>query len=128
MPKVALLRCPAAASDAEIVARTEEAITMVGGLRERFAGKLKILIKPNIGIDRVRLTNGRQTELTEPAVVEGAIRALRQVTDAEILIGDAPTDDSAEVLYEKLGYPEIVARYPNVRMGDFAKEPFLPVA
>src|SRR3989442_6797001 len=113
MPRVALIRCPAAASDAEIVARTEEAIAMVGGLRGRFAGKRKILIKPNIGIDRVRLTNGRQTELTEPAVVEGTIRALREVTDAEIIIGDAPTDDSAAALYEKLGYAAMASRYSN---------------
>ena len=92
---------------------------MVGGLRERFAGKKKIALKPNIGIDRVRLTAGRQTELSEPAVVEGVIRALREVTDAEIIIGDAPTDDSAEALYAKLGYPEMTSRYPGVRMVDF---------
>src|SRR5947209_17075543 len=107
MSQVGLLRCPAAASDAEIMARTEESIALAGGLRERFAGKRKILLKPNIGIDRVRLTQGRQTELTEPAVVEGTLRALREVTDAEIVIGDAPTDDSAAPLYEKLGYPEM---------------------
>jgi uncharacterized protein (DUF362 family) len=126
-PRVALLRCPAAAPDAEIIARTEEAIAMAGGLRERFAGKRKILIKPNIGIDRVRLTNGRQTELTEPAVVEGVVRALRQVTGAEILIGDAPTDDTAAALYEKLGYRAMAARYPDVRMVDFGEGSFVPV-
>lgn len=100
---------------------------MVGGLRERFAGKKKIALKPNIGIDRVRLTAGRQTELTEPAVVEGVIRALREVTDAEIIIGDAPTDDSAEALYARLGYPEMTTRYPDVRMVDFGKGPFVEV-
>lgn len=127
MPTVALLKCPAATPDAGIAARTEEAVAMVGGLRERFAGRRKILLKPNIGIDRVRLTNGRQTELTEPAVVEGVVRALREVTDAEILIGDAPTDDTAEALYDRLGYPAMAAHYPNVRMVDFGKGPFVPV-
>src|SRR5690349_4241123 len=106
-PRVALLRCPARTAEAEITRKTEEAIARVGGLRERFAGKQKIVIKPNIGIDRVRLTEGRQTELTEPAVVEGVIRALRELTNAPILIGDAPTDDSAEALYAKLRYPEM---------------------
>lgn len=125
--RVALLRCPAASPEAEITKRTEEAIERVGGLRERFAGKRKIVLKPNIGIDRVRLTGGRQTELTEPAVVEGTLRALRAVTDAEIIIGDAPTDDSAEALYARLGYPEMVSRYPNVRMVDFGKGPFVEV-
>jgi uncharacterized protein (DUF362 family) len=126
-PRVALLRCPASASESGIIARMEEAVGMVGGLRERFAGKKKILLKPNIGIDRIRLTDGRQTELTEPAVVEGVIRALRQVTDAEIIIGDAPTDNTADALYEKLGYPALVARYPNVRMVDFGQGPFVEV-
>ena len=127
-PRVALLRCGPATPDEVIAARTEEAIGMVGGLRERFAGKRKIALKPNIGIDRVRLTQGRQTELTEPAVVEGVIRALRAVTDAEIIIGDAPTDDSAAELYAKLGYPELTARYEHVRMVDFGAEPFVEVA
>lgn len=124
-PRVALLRCPAASDEATIVARTEEAIAAAGGLRERFAGKRKIVVKPNIGIDRVILTGGRQTELTEPAVVEGVVRALRAVTDAEILIGDAPTDDSAATLYARLGYPELAARYPNVRLVDFGAGPFV---
>jgi uncharacterized protein (DUF362 family) len=126
-PRVALLRCPAASAEARITERTQEAIAAVGGLRERFAGQRKIVLKPNIGIDRVRLTAGRQTELTEPAVVEGVIRSLREVTDAEIIIGDAPTDDSAEALYAKLGYTEMVARYPNVRMVDFGAGPFVEV-
>src|SRR5690349_15767790 len=126
-PRVALLRCPARTPDAEIMARTEAAIARVGGLRERFAGKRKIVLKPNIGIDRVRVTGGRQTELTEPAVVEAVVRALRQVTDAEILIGDAPTDDTAPALYEKLGYPAMAARYPDVRMVDFGVGPFVEV-
>jgi uncharacterized protein (DUF362 family) len=127
MSRVALLRCPASAAEAEVIARTEEAIAQVGGLRARLAGKRKIVLKPNIGIDRVRMTQGRQTELTEPAVTEGTIRALRAVTDAEIVIGDAPTDDMAEALYAKLGYPEICARYPNVRMVDFGAGPFVEV-
>lgn len=126
-PQVALLRCAAGTTEAGIADRTEEAVALVGGLAERFRGKRKIAVKPNIGIDRVRLTGGRQTELTEPAVVEGVIRALRQVTDAEIIIGDAPTDDTAATLYAKLGYPEMVARYPNVRMVDFGAGPFVEV-
>jgi uncharacterized protein (DUF362 family) len=124
---VALLRCPADSSEAAITARTEEAVSRLGDLRPRFGGKRKIILKPNIGIDRVRLTGGRQTELTEPAVTEGVIRALRAATDAEILIGDAPTDDSAAELYAKLGYPEMCARYPGVRMVDFGAGPFEPV-
>ena len=126
-PRVSILRCPAATPDAEIVRRTEEAVATVGGLDAAFRGKRKILIKANIGIDRVVLTAGRQTELTEPAVVEGVVRALRAVTDAEILIGDAPTDDTAPALYEKLGYPQRLAQYPNVRMVDFGQPPFVEV-
>lgn len=126
-PRVALLRCPAASAEAAIVDRTEEVVARVGGLAERFRDARKIVLKPNIGIDRVRLTGGRQTELTEPAVVEGVLRALRQVTDAEILIGDAPTDDTAVSLYQKLGYPELVARFPGVRMVDFGTGPLVEV-
>jgi len=127
VPRVSLVRCPAAASEAEIVARTEAAVAACGGLGERLADARRVVVKPNIGIDRVRLTGGRQTELTEPAVTEGVIRALRAATEAEILIGDAPTDDSAAALYAKLGYAELCARYPGVRMVDFGEGPFVPV-
>ncbi len=127
-PRVVLTRCPAATTDAEITRRTEAAIHDLGGLASRLAGKRKLVLKPNIGIDRVRLTDGRQTELTEPAVVEGVIRAVRAVSDAEILIGDAPTDDSAALLYPRLGYHEMAARYPRVRMVDFGEPPFVEVS
>jgi uncharacterized protein (DUF362 family) len=57
--------------------------------------------------------------LTDPAVVEGTIRALREATDAELLVGDAPTDGDAEWVYGSLGLAERLARYPKVRLVDF---------
>jgi len=121
-------RCPASASEEEIIRATRETIAAAADLRPLFEEKRRIVIKPNIGIDRVRLTGGRQTELTEPAVVEGVIAAIREVTQAEVLVGDAPTDDTAPELYAKLGYPEIASRYPNVRLVDFGRPPFVTVA
>lgn len=99
--------------------RTEEAIQNLGEYGQGLRTARKIAVKINAGVHRVVLTEGRQTELTDPAVVEGVLRAIRAVTDAEILIGDAPTDGNAEELYARLGYPERLARYPNVRLADF---------
>jgi hypothetical protein len=63
-PRVHIEHCPAAASVSEVIARTEAALVAIGGLERMFAGKRKILLKPNAGTDRVVLTEGRQTELT----------------------------------------------------------------
>lgn len=106
----------------------EQAVASLAGLGDALAGARTIAVKINAGIDRIILTAGRQTELTDPAVTEGVVRALRRLTDAELLIGDAPTDETAPGLYERLGYFERLAPYPRVRMVDFGRPPFVRVA
>ncbi|HZO87530.1 MAG TPA: DUF362 domain-containing protein [Chthonomonadaceae bacterium] len=125
--RVSLVTCAPTVEDAEVVGRTEQAISQLGDFGRDLRSARRIAVKINAGIRRIRLTDGKQTELTEPAVVEGAIRALRAVTDAEILVGDAPTDGSAEALYADLGYPERLAKYPNVRLVDFNVSELVPV-
>lgn len=125
--RVSIVRCPAAASEEQIIERTREAIAAVGGLAERLRGKKKILVKPNIGVDRVVLTKGRQTELTEPAVVEGVIQSIREVSDAEILVGECPHAAPGVDLYDKLGYRQRLAPYEGVRLVDFGEPPYTEV-
>lgn len=127
MERVAAIRCPATAGDEAIVRAAERAVALVEGLAAALVGARTIAIKINAGIDRVVLTAGRQTELTDPAVTEGVIRALRRVTDATLLVGDAPSDESAPGLYERLGYFERLAAYPGIRMVDFGRPPFVRV-
>ncbi len=117
--RVSLVRCDVAAKDAEVVAQTQLAIQQLGDYGKGLRGARQIAIKINAGVHRVVLTDGRQTELTEPSVVEGAIRAIRDVTDAPIVIGDGTTDGKAMELYAKLGYPERLAAYKDVRLVDF---------
>src|ERR1043166_1220941 len=117
--RVSIIRCPSTSSDREVIQRTEEAIGLLGSLDPRLKSASKIAIKINAGIDRITLTDGKQTELTEPAVVEGVIRAIRQVSDAEIVVGDAPTHCDSPILYTKLGYHERLKSYKNVRLLDF---------
>jgi uncharacterized protein (DUF362 family) len=117
--RVSLVRCAATAQDDEIVRATQTAIQQIGDYGVGLRNARRIAIKINAGIHRVILTDGRQTELTEPAVVEGAIRAIRDVTDAEIILGDASTDGDSAGLYARLGYPERLAKYANVRLLDF---------
>ncbi len=120
--RVSIVKCLPEASDEQIIQRTIQAIEACGDYGAGLKNARKIAIKINAGIHRVVITDGRQTELTEPAVVEGAIQAIRMVTDAEIVIGDAPTDGGAAALYEELGYPERLAKYRNVRLIDFATD------
>ncbi len=118
-PIVSLRRCAAQVSDRELVEQTEAAILELGNLGEPLILARSIAMKINAGIHRTVLMHGKQTELTDPAVIEGTVRALRRITDAEILIGDAPTDGDAAGLYQKLGLPERLAPYAGVRLVDF---------
>ena len=61
-------------------------------------------------------------------MVEGAIRAIRDVTDAEIILGDGTTDGNTHELYASLGYPERLAPYKNVRLIDFNQSELVEVA
>jgi uncharacterized protein (DUF362 family) len=117
--KVTLARCTPDTDDAQVVRATEEAIARLGELGPRLRNARTIAVKINAGVDRLILTDGKQTEVTEPAVIEGTIRALRAATDAELLVGDAPTDGNADKLYAGLGLPDGLARYPGVRLVDF---------
>lgn len=119
-----MVECTPDADDAEVVRRTEQAIHQLGDYGEGFRNARKVAVKINAGVPRVVLTDGKQTELTEPAVVEGAIRALRAVTDAEIVVGDAATSGNSHALYAQLGYPERLAPYPHVRLVDFGEGAF----
>ncbi len=125
--RVAVVRCRAEAGDWVIQRAAQRAVEMVEGLEDALRGARRVAVKINAGVDRIVLTAGRQTELTDPAVVEGVVRALREVTDAELLIGDAPTDETAPGLYERLGLPQRLAFYPRVRLMDFGRPPFVPV-
>src|SRR5579871_3498066 len=100
---VSIVRCAPETDDAEVVRRTEEAIRQLGDYGRALRGARKIAMKINVGIPRIVLTGNKQTELTEPAVVEGTIRAIRNVTDAPIVVGDAPTRGESEDLYAELG-------------------------
>lgn len=119
--RVSIVRCASTAEDAEVVRRTEEAIHALGDYAAGFRHARKIAVKINAGIPRLVLTDGKQTELTDPAVVEGAVRAIRAATDAEIVMGDATTSGDSHALYEKLGYPQRLAPYSNIRLVDFGE-------
>ena len=117
--RVSLVQCPSTTEDEEVVRRTQAAIEQLGDYGRGLRNARKIAVKINAGVNRLVLTDGKQTELTEPALVEGAIRAIREVTDAEIIIGDATTDGDSPALYAAMGYPERLGKYRNVRLVDF---------
>lgn len=117
--QVSLNHCSPNVTDAELAQHTYEAITALPDYGARFSEARNVAVKINAGVHRLTEAHGKQVELTDPAVVEGTIRALREVTDAELLVGDAPTDGHAMELYAKLGLTERLARYPRVRLVDF---------
>lgn len=116
---VSLVACEPGAEDEEVVRRSEEAILRLEGYGRAFDGARTIVLKINAGVDRVVLNHGKQTELTEPSVLEGTIRALRRVSDARIIVGDAATDGNTPAVYASLGLAQRLERYPNVELHDF---------
>src|SRR5438045_2560655 len=102
--RVSVMACPATSADDEVVRANVAAIEQLEDYGAGLRSARKIAVKINAGIRRLRLTDGKQTELTDPAVVEGAIRAIRAVTDAEIIVGDAATDGDTSGLYRAIGH------------------------
>ena len=125
--RVSVIACPSTTTDDEVVRSTVAAIEQLGDYGAGFRNARKIAIKINAGVHRLTLTDGKQTELTEPAVVEGAIRAIRAVTDAEIIIGDATTDGDTHGLYKALGHTTRLAKYSRVRLVDFNQSELVDV-
>lgn len=124
MKQVALVRCSSQNDDTAITHTTMEVIARLGDLNAATGGTLEnartVAVKINAGIHRAQiLTDGRQTELTDPAVIEGVVRSLRAATDAEILVGDGTTDGDAAGLYQELGLTERLECLPGVRLVDF---------
>lgn len=126
--RVSLVSCASTASDADVVRQAQAAIQQLGDYGKGLRNANCIAVKINAGVHRITLTDGKQTELTDPAVVEGAIRAIRDVTDAPILLGDGTTDGDSFGLYAKLGYPERLAKYANVRLVDFNQSELVSVS
>jgi uncharacterized protein (DUF362 family) len=126
--QVSLVRCASTLSDEAVVTQTLAAIQQLDDYGKGLRKARTIAVKINAGVHRLTLTDGKQTELTEPALVEGAIRAIREVTHAPILIGDATTDGDSTGLYAQLGYPERLARYPRVRLVDFSRSELVEVS
>jgi len=125
--RVSLVKCASTSDDSAVVRRTVEAIDQTGDFAARLSAARKIAVKINAGVHRLILTDGKQTELTEPAVVEGTIEAIRRVTDAEIVIGDATTGGGSLELYQALGLPDRLSKYRNVRLVDFNESELIDV-
>lgn len=117
--QVSLERCAPETPDAEVISQTKTAITRLRDFGQGLENARSIAVKINAGIHRTERAFGHLNQLTDPAVIEGTIRALRSVTDAVIVIGDASTDGGTLELYDKLGLPERLAPYANVKLLDF---------
>lgn len=91
-------------------------------------GARKIAVKVNAGVASFGRASGVCAELTDPAVVEGVVRAIRLATDAEIVLGDAPTHFDAARIYAELRLRERLEPYGRVRVLDFGDGPWEPLA
>ena len=101
--RVAVLHCPATASDDAVRDAVFRAADLVGdAVRRGLSGKRRILIKANMGTGDVRTHAGRQVALSDVGVVRATVALIRQFHQGELLIGDATTGDSAYRLWDAL--------------------------
>ena len=123
-PTVAVARCQADTSDAEVRDCVAGAIHSAIDLNATFAGKNKVLVKPNAGIKAVRVHSGRQISLTDAAVLAGTVATIREAFAGEILVADASTGVAAREVYEALGYYEALKDL-GVRLVDPNEGPYV---
>lgn len=90
-PVVSVVRCDAEASDTVVENRLVAAADLMGNVADLFRGKNKVYIKPNLGIDDVRLHAGRQVALADASVIRATVSLIRRHYDGELILGDAST-------------------------------------
>lgn len=126
--RVAVMHCPATASDDTVQTTLFRAADLVGeDVRRGLSGKRRILIKANMGTSDMRLYQGRQIALSDIGVVRATVALIRQFHQRELLIGDATTNYSAYRLWDELGYAEALAPY-DVRPIDLKDGPYVELA
>jgi uncharacterized protein (DUF362 family) len=126
--RVAVLHCPATASNDAVQAAVFRAAELVGDTVQRgLSGKRCILIKANMGTDDLRTYLGRHVALSDVGVVRATVALIRQFHDGELLIGDATTGYSAYRLWDELGYAEALAPF-DVHPVDLKDGPYVELA
>lgn len=126
--RVAVLHCPATASDDAVRDAVFRAAELVGdGVQRGLSGKRRILIKANMGTGDLRTHAGRQVALSDVGVVRATVALIRQFHQGELVIGDATTGDSAYRLWDALGYEAALAPY-DVRPIDLKDGPYIELA
>jgi uncharacterized protein (DUF362 family) len=124
-PTVSIVRCDARSDDLQVMGAVDRSLELLGDTMESFRGLQTIFVKTNIGLKEIKLHAGRQVALTEVCVLQAVVRALRQHSDAEILVGDTTTEGgSTEELYAAMGYREALAEY-DVRLIDVNDGPLI---
>jgi uncharacterized protein (DUF362 family) len=127
--RVAVLHCPATATDDAVCDAVFRAADLVGESVQRgLSGRKRILIKANMGTGDLRTHAGRQIALSDVGVVRATVALIREFHHSELLIGDATTDGSAHDLWHALGYDTALAPY-DVKPVDLKDGPYveLPV-
>ncbi len=126
--RVAVLHCPATASDGAVRDAVFRAAELVGdAVQGGLSGKRRILIKANMGTGDLRTHLGWQVALSDVGVMRATVALIRQFHRGELLIGDATTGDSAYRLWDALGYATALVPY-DVRPVDLKDGPFVELA
>jgi len=122
---VSIRACDPRATDEEVAQAVFRAAEDVGGVADLFAGKRKVMIKPNIGTNDVRLHLGRQVALTDPSVLRATVRLIRRHFDGEIVVGEATTGHRCQDVYARIGHKldDLGVRVVDLKDGPFVELP-----
>lgn len=125
-PRVSIRRCDARSDDNVVAAAVEGMLQPLQDTLDGFAGMSTIFVKTNIGLKEIKVHEGRQVALPEVCVVRAVVQAIRQHTDAEILVGDTTTEKgSTDEVFAEMGYPEALADIAGVRLLDVNDGPLV---
>jgi len=113
MNVVAIVRCTGDVADA-----VQRAVGLVGGMARFVRPGAKVLIKPNLCIDK----DWRSGATTNPAVVEALVGLVRGAGAGDIVVADGTTVGlSTERVFHVTGYDEL-ARRCRVRLVDLNED------
>ena len=122
-PVVSVVRCDAESSDSVVERQLFAAADLMGGVEAMFRGKKKVYIKPNLGIDDVRLHAGRQVALADASVVRATVALIRKYYNGELILGDASTGMPCRRVFDAVGLDRELAgldvRLVELNEGEF---------
>ena len=120
---VSVASCDHLSDDSEVIATVADVLERLRSRLTWLSTAQRIMIKTNVGYGDFSKHHGRYVAITDPAVVAGVVAFIRRYSEADILVGGAPSLGDTIDYLDTAGYSQRLAPY-GVRLVDLNQPPY----